>query len=205
MLEILKMLGIGFFLGLTGALVPGPMLFATIETSLTKGWLSGPKVFSGHALIELVIFVLIVAGFSTQAAQGAVLWISIVGGAVLVVFGMMTIKEGKHATLSGGNSVFKSPFAAGVVTSISHPYFWLWWLTVGAGLVLMGLEISLVAAVIFLLGHLIADLSWYTLVSTAFSRGKSLMSEGTYQKILVGCGVFLMVFGVWFMTSQWLY
>jgi threonine/homoserine/homoserine lactone efflux protein len=205
MLEILKMLGIGFFLGLTGALVPGPMLFATIETSLTKGWLSGPKVVSGHALIELVIFVLIVAGFSTQAAQGAVLWISIVGGAVLVVFGMMTIKEGKHATLSGGNSVFKSPFAAGVVTSISHPYFWLWWLTVGAGLVLMGLEISLVAAVIFLLGHLIADLSWYTLVSTAFSRGKSLMSEGTYQKILVGCGVFLMVFGVWFMTSQWLY
>ena len=172
MLEILKMLGIGFFVGLTGALVPGPMLFATIETSLTKGWLSGPKVVSGHALIEMLIFVLIVAGFSTQAAQGAVLWISIVGGAVLVLFGIMTIKEGKHASLSGGNSVFKSPFAAGVITSISHPYFWLWWLTVGAGLVLMGLEISLVAAVIFLFGHLMADLSWYTLVSTAFSRGK---------------------------------
>ena len=199
------MLGIGFFVGLTGALVPGPMLFATIETSLTKGWLSGPKVVSGHALIEMLIFVLIVAGFSTQAAQGAVLWISIVGGAVLVLFGIMTIKEGKHASLSGGDSVFKSPFAAGVITSISHPYFWLWWLTVGAGLVLMGLEISLLAAFIFLLGHLMADLSWYTLVSSAFSRGKSLMSEGTYQNLLMGCGLFLMVFGVWFMTSQWLY
>jgi len=199
------MLGIGFFVGLTGALVPGPMLFATIETSLTKGWLSGPKVVSGHALIEMLIFVLIVAGFSTQAAQGAVLWISIVGGSVLVLFGIMTIKEGKHASLSGGDSVFKSPFAAGVITSISHPYFWLWWLTVGAGLVLMGLEISLLAAFIFLLGHLMADLSWYTLVSSAFSRGKSLMSEGTYQNLLMGCGLFLMVFGVWFMTSQWLY
>ena len=32
MLEILTMLGIGFDVGLTGALVPGPMLFATIET-----------------------------------------------------------------------------------------------------------------------------------------------------------------------------
>ncbi|MBE0524000.1 MAG: LysE family transporter [Methanosarcinales archaeon] len=90
MLEILKMLGIGFFVGLTGALVPEPMLFATIETSLTKGWLSGPKVVSGHALIEMVIFVLIVAGFSTQAAQDAVLWISIDGGAVLVLFGFGT-------------------------------------------------------------------------------------------------------------------
>ena len=203
MLEILKMLGIGFFVGLTGALVPGPMLFATIETSLTKGWLSGPKVVSGHALIEMVIFVLIVAGFSTQAAQGAVLWISIVGGAVLVLFGIMTIKEGKHATLSGGNSVFKSPFAAGIVTSISHPYFWLWWLTAGAGLILMGLEISLVAALIFLMGHLVADMSWYTLVSSAFGRGKSLMSERMYQKVLIGCGVFLVGFGTWFITSPW--
>jgi threonine/homoserine/homoserine lactone efflux protein len=202
MLEILKMLGIGFFVGLTGALVPGPMLFATIETSLTKGWLSGPKVVSGHALIEMLIFVLIVTGFSTQAAQGAVLWISIVGGAVLVLFGIMTIKEGHHATLSGGTSVFKSPFAAGIVTSISHPYFWLWWLTAGAGLILMGLKISLVAALIFLMGHLIADMSWYTLVSTAFSRGKSLMSERMYQKVLIGCGGFLILFGGWFMTSQ---
>lgn len=50
MLEILKMLGIGFSVGLTGALVPGPMLFATIETSLKKGWTSGPLVVSGHIL-----------------------------------------------------------------------------------------------------------------------------------------------------------
>jgi threonine/homoserine/homoserine lactone efflux protein len=205
MLAILKMLGIGFFVGLTGALVPGPMLFATIETSLTRGWLSGPKVVFGHALIEMLIFILIVTGFSTRAARGTVLWISIIGGAVLVMFGVMTIKEGKHATLTGGNSVFKSPFAAGIVTSISHPYFWLWWLTAGAGLILMGLEISLAAAVIFLLGHLMADLGWYSLVSIAFGTGRSLMSEGTYQNILVGCGLFLVVFGVWFMTSQWLF
>ena len=202
MLELLTMLGIGFGVGLTGALVPGPMLFATIETSLKKGWTSGPLVVSGHALVEVLLFIVIVAGFSTLATQGVILWISVIGGAVLVVFGILTIKEGKHATLSGGNSVFKSPFAAGVITSVSHPYFWLWWLTAGAGLVLMGLETSLFAASIFLVGHFMADLGWYTFVSTAISRGKSLMSEGTYQRVLMGCGGFLVVFGVWFMGSQ---
>jgi len=202
MLEILTMLGIGFGVGLTGALVPGPMLFATIETSLKKGWTSGPLVVSGHALVEVLLFIVIVSGFSTLATQGAILWISVIGGAVLVVFGILTIKEGKHATLSGGSSVFNSPFAAGVITSVSHPYFWLWWLTAGAGLVLMGLETSLFAAFIFLLGHLMADLGWFTFVSTAISRGKSLMSEGTYQHVLMGCGGFLVVFGVWFMGSQ---
>ncbi len=202
MLEILTMLFIGFSLGLTGALVPGPMLFATIETSLNKGWTSGPKVVFGHALIELLIFVLIVSGFSTLASQGVILWISVIGGAVMVVFGIMTLREGQTATLSGGASVFKSPFAAGVITSISHPYFWLWWLTIGAGMILMGLEVSLLAASVFLIGHLMADLGWYTAVSTAMSRGKTLMSEVMYQRILMGCGVFLIAFGVWFMTSQ---
>ena len=202
MLEILTMLFIGFSVGLTGALVPGPMLFATIETSLTRGWTSGPRVVSGHALVELLVFVLIVTGFSTLASHGVILWISIIGGAVLVIFGVMTIMEGQTATLSGGSSVFKSPFAAGVITSISHPYFWLWWLTAGAGLILMGLEVSLLAASIFLIGHLMADLGWYTVVSTAMSRGKTLMSEVMYQRILTGCGVFLIAFGVWFMTSQ---
>lgn len=202
MLEILTMLGIGFSIGLTGALVPGPMLFATIETSLQKGWTSGPLVVSGHAVIELMVFILIVTGFSTLADNGVILWVSIIGGAVLVVFGILTIKEGKHATLSGGSSVFRSPFAAGVITSISHPYFWLWWLTAGAGLILLGLKTSLLAASIFLVGHLMADLSWYTLVSSAVSRGKSLLSEVAYQRVLMGCGLFLIVFGAWFMTSQ---
>jgi len=178
------------------------MLFATIETSLKKGWTSGPLVVSGHALVEVLLFIFIVAGFSTLETPGAILWISVIGGAVLVVFGILTIREGKHATLSGGSSVFKSPFAAGVITSVSHPYFWLWWLTAGAGLVLVGLETSLFAASIFLVGHFMADLGWYTFVSTAISKGRSLMSEGTYQRVLMGCGGFLVVFGVWFIGSQ---
>ena len=66
----------------------------------------------------------------------------------------------------------------------------------------MGLEISMFAAIIFLLGHFMADLGWYTLVSTATSKGRSLMSEGMYQRVLMGCGGFLVVFGVWFMGSQ---
>lgn len=202
MVDFLQMLVIGFTIGLTGALVPGPMLFATIETSLKKGWTSGPLVVSGHALIELLIFILIAAGFSTLAFQGAVPWISTVGGGVLVVFGVMTLQAGKEASLSGGNSVFSSPFTAGVITSVSHPYFWLWWLTAGAGLILMGLKTSMLVATTFLFGHLMADLSWYTLVSTAFSRGRSLMSDRTYRLTLMGCGLFLVLFGIWFMSAQ---
>lgn len=56
---------LGFTIGLTGALVPGPMLFATIEFSLKRGWLAGPEVFLGHMLVELMLFILILFGFAS--------------------------------------------------------------------------------------------------------------------------------------------
>ena len=64
-LEIFRALLLGFTIGLTGALVPGPMLFATIELSLKKGWLAGPEVVFGHILVELVLSILILFGVAS--------------------------------------------------------------------------------------------------------------------------------------------
>ena len=61
-----------YSVGLAGALVPGPMLFSTTETCLKKGWTSGPLVVSGHALVKVLLFIFIVAGFSTLATPGAI-------------------------------------------------------------------------------------------------------------------------------------
>ncbi len=62
MFELLEMLTIGFVIGMTGALAPGPMLFATIDESLKNEWTSGPRIFVGHAIIEFVVCVLIIVG-----------------------------------------------------------------------------------------------------------------------------------------------
>ncbi|MEA1895812.1 MAG: LysE family translocator, partial [Euryarchaeota archaeon] len=51
---IIESLTFGFVIGLTGAIVPGPMLFATIDASLRRGWIAGPEIVLGHALVEVV-------------------------------------------------------------------------------------------------------------------------------------------------------
>ncbi len=61
---IIEFLAFGFLIGLTGAAVPGPMLFATIDASLRRGWTAGPEIVLGHALVEVVICALIVLGFT---------------------------------------------------------------------------------------------------------------------------------------------
>ncbi|HJH32431.1 MAG TPA: LysE family translocator [Methanosarcinaceae archaeon] len=200
MFEIINMLLIGFSVGLSGALVPGPMLFATIDSSLRKGWIAGPEVVLGHAFLELIIVILIVLGMSSFIGSKEISTISVVGGLVLIVFGAMTVKGASDASnaLHTGGGFISNPVAAGLITSISNPYFWIWWLAAGSALVLRGLETSLVAVAFFVIGHWIADLGWYSVISTSFSRGKSVISSKTYERILVSCGLFLIVFGAWF-------
>jgi threonine/homoserine/homoserine lactone efflux protein len=180
------------------------MLFATIELSLKKGWLAGPKVVLGHMLVELFLFILILFGFTSFVGSGAVSALSIIGGLALSVFGLLTVKDAKEAA-SAGISPEKSdmkltsnPVVLGLITSVSNPYFWIWWLTAGSALVLREYELGFFISIAYVLGHWTADLSWFTAVSGSFSRGKTLLSQETHRYILYACGTFLIIFGLYF-------
>jgi hypothetical protein len=56
-------------------------------------------------------------------------------------------------------------------------------------------------AVAFIIGHWGADFGWYTLVSCSLDRGRSVLSQGSYRRILGFCGVFLICFGVYFLLE----
>ena len=64
MYDLFQMVFLGFVIGLTGALAPGPTLVATINASINGDWMTGLKVSLGHAIIELFI-VLIIVGKKT--------------------------------------------------------------------------------------------------------------------------------------------
>ena len=163
---IVEFLAFGFLIGLTGAAVPGPMLFATIDASLKKGWTAGPEIVLGHALVEVVICALLFHGF-TIATDTVFKIVSIAGGGALLIFGMVTLNSSKDATFDVDGSGAGGAVAAGALTSVSNPYFLIWWLTIGNAMVMDGLAIGVAAAVLFVTGHWIADLAWYTLVSVS--------------------------------------
>lgn len=207
-IEILKALLLGFSVGLTGALVPGPMLFATIEISLKKGWLTGPWVVFGHMIVEVVLYVLILLGAASLVDSGMISAIFLMGGLSLLVFGLLTLKDARAAASSArisqdssGLKLTASPTLIGLITSVSNPYFWIWWLTAGGALVLKEYELGIITAVAYMLGHWTADLSWFTVVSGSFSRGKNLLSQKMHRYILYTCGIFLVIFGFYFMLN----
>jgi len=206
LIEILKVLLLGFTIGLTGALMPGPMLFATIEFSLKRGWTAGPEVVLGHMLVELVLCMFIFFGTTAFFGERIISTIFLIGGLSLVVFGLLTVKDARSAVSSSNisqkSSGFKlksSPAFIGLATSVSNPYFWIWWLTAGSAFLLSEYELGIISAAAFIFGHWTADLSWFTAVSGSVSRGKTLISQKMHTNILYVCGVFLIIFGYYFM------
>ena len=207
-IELFNALLLGFSIGLTGALVPGPMFFATIEISLKKGWLAGPQVIFGHMIVELVLYVLILLGAASFVGSGIISMIFLIGGLSLLIFGLFTLKDARIAASSvrvSQNSpdlkLTSSPILIGLITSVSNPYFWIWWLTAGGALLLKEYELGILFAIAYMVGHWTADLSWFTVVSGSFSRGKNLLSQKMHRYILYTCGIFLVIFGLYFMLN----
>lgn len=192
----------GFIIGLTGALAPGPTLIATIQSSIRTGWKSGPLVTGGHIIVELLVVILIMVGIPLLPSGSSVV-VAIIGGTALFVFGVLTLHSSRTAslTLPSGSPLSQSPLIAGLITSLSNPYFWIWWFSVGSALILSSLTNGFAGLVVFMCGHWLSDLSWFTLVSTSVHKSRAVFRDQEYKIILFGCGVLLIAFGLWFIIT----
>nr|WP_320162242.1 LysE family transporter [uncultured Methanoregula sp.] len=200
MYDVISMLFLGFVIGLTGALAPGPTLVATINASLTGSWTAGLKISLGHILAELAIFLLIVFGLATVVRPYTTV-IAVVGGTALIIFGVLTILGSRTASLDQkGTRSDANPVIAGLVSSAANPYFWIWWLSVGSAMVIAGLEGGIILAAVFMIGHWAADTGWFTLVAVSVSKGVSVLNDTLYHRIMAVCGLFLIGFGIYYVT-----
>jgi threonine/homoserine/homoserine lactone efflux protein len=200
------------------------MMFATIGASFHKGWRAGPSVFIGHALVELAFFVLILVGASSFLGKSVVSYLAIIGGLMMVVFGLVMIKKAKEAStmdvsisasslnLSSGPissgimtsalNPFSGTVSAGIITSALNPFFVAWWLTAGSAILLQEYLTGIFAVTAFIVGHWIADLGFLVAVSSSFSRGTEVISQSTHKKLVYLCGGFMAFFGLWFMINN---
>jgi threonine/homoserine/homoserine lactone efflux protein len=200
MYDIIQMVFLGFVIGLTGALAPGPTLVATINASVAGDWTAGLKVSLGHVIVELFLVILILLGLATVALPYTSV-IAGIGGIALIAFGMLTIAGSRKATMKTPSSqTVDNPYMAGLVTSAANPYFWIWWLSIGSAMVIAGLQGGLVLVGALMIGHWSADTVWLTLVSTGVSKGRTIVSDSTYRKINALCGIFLILFGAYYLS-----
>lgn len=199
---------LGFTIGISAALVPGPMMLATVSISLRKGWKAGIYVFGGHSIVETAIVLLIIMGAASFIVEDMLSNIAIIGGIAMTLFGMIIIRKAKEAlTMDIAASADKldisaGPVSAGILTSALNPTFLFWWLTAGSAIIMQEYLAGVLAVLAFIIGHWLADLGFLVSVSSTFSRGKQLLSRRTHQRLLYICGSFLTLIGFFFIISH---
>ncbi len=199
-----------FFIGFSGAMMPGPLLGITIDGSIKKGWIAGPLIVLGHGVLELILIIIMTYGlkdfFSNLTVSGL---IGLIGGAFLAWMGYGMIKVGINKSVSlenqdAGNTIgIKNLTLTGALVSATNPYFILWWASTGMESIRQSFTLGLVGVLFFFMGHILSDFIWYSAVSTAFSKGKKLISDNVYRWIILSLGIFIIAFSIYFMGSGW--
>lgn len=195
-----------FGVGLSGALVPGPMLTVTISDSVKKGFIAGPMVVLGHIMTEIAMMIVILAGLGyILGSQAAAFIIGTFGGLVLIFMGYNISKSKDTLSNIQTNENEAQKYGSvigGIITSVSNPYFFIWWATIGLAFMFKGIELAGIFGLLgFIIGHWTADLTWYSTISFFSSRGSKIMNDKSYKAVMKICGVFLAILGIYFIIN----
>lgn len=202
MMQVLLQLPIGFFIALSGALIPGPLLAYTVAKSSTYGARTGPIMVAGHVLVELVVLALISFGLGVVlSSQTFQVVLGLAGGLLLIILGVSGISKLRQSSKPRSIAGTKyHPLLGGVLfSSVLNPTVVFWWATIGAATLMEAfLVASLAGVALWLIGHFLADFVWFSFVSISVARGKKMLGARGYRALLMFCAAVLMTLGVYF-------
>jgi threonine/homoserine/homoserine lactone efflux protein len=191
----------------SGALAPGPLFFVTISHGIKSGTKSGIIFSITHSLIEFSLVFLLALGLLSIANQPAIkLVVGLAGGAVLVVFGVFQVRSSfliKTNNTESERGAIGKLFLIGLALTGLNPYFVIWWLTIGANLILLSLEFAGLGGVLFMyICHVWVDYVWLILLSTLAKKGNRILKHKWYRLLIAIFGVILIFFGFSFIIDS---
>ncbi len=205
--QVILMFFSSMLIAYSGALMPGPMLAVVVTESPRQGARAGPLVVLGHGLLELALLGLLLLGLGPLLArEGVQAALSLLGGAMLVLTAagmLLTVARGTARLEWGSESGRASGRAVlgGALSSLSNPYWSIWWATIGLSLLTKAYALGAAALVAFYLGHILGDLTWYSAVSGVIAAGRRWITPALYRAMLIVAACFLLVLAAWFLVS----
>jgi threonine/homoserine/homoserine lactone efflux protein len=205
MLETIAQLGIGFVVALSGALIPGPMLAFVVAKSASFGERAGFFAAVGHALVEVVILALIAAGLGfVLASTSFQTFFGVLGGVLLVVLSLFTFVKLRAKTPKLSSAALGyHPVVGGIIFStVLNPSVFIWWATVGFAMLMEAVLVASFAGVaLWLVGHFMADIAWFSSVSYLVAKGRWSKENRAQKYLLATFGCMLLIFGFYFLIK----
>lgn len=197
------------FIGYSGAVMPGALLTYVINQSLKKGIKVGYLAILGHAILETILIVLIFLGLNAILSSNIMsIVISFVGGALLIYFGVlgiievlkkkMTVEIDENAKTDSDGKIVLS----GGLISLANPYFIIWWAGIGMALLFESYKaFGYWGVLVFGIGHIMADLTWYLFISGMIHKTKGFLNKKAYSILAFALSSALVGFGIYYVIS----
>ncbi len=199
-----------WLVGFSGAASPGPVSTFCLTEGSRRGFWAGPRITLGHALVEIIMVLLLAFGLGPILKQNSVAAaIALLGGAFLLWMGIDLTRGAWSGKLALNLDARAEPTGllrlgsvpAGALISLGNPYWFLWWATVGVSYIAIALGFGAVGLFAFYFGHILADLTWNSLLTFIASSGRKVLPPTFYKWLLVAFGIFLIGFSAYFLWT----
>lgn len=181
--------------GLSSGFSPGPLLALVIAQTIRHGVKEGIKVSAAPLITDVPIIAMAVFLLSGFAHVHTVLgWISIAGGLFVIYLAWETVRAAQPRADMGNRQV--QSLGRGVAVNALSPHPYLFWITVGAPIVIRAREQSLTAAAVFILCFLFSLVGAKVLVAVLVGRTKGVLAGKVYRYIMRVLGLLLFVFAL---------
>ena len=188
-------------ISLSGVMAPGPVTAVAIAMGARSRY-AGILIAVGHGIIEFPLMILIMLGMDKLLkSTNTKIVIGLAGGVFLLVMAIQMICSIKNSENQEVKVTKTRPITAGIILSVSNPYFLLWWATVGLTLAMSAKELGIWAFALFAVIHWLCDLIWLAALSLASFKGASLLGPGRQKFVLLICSMALIGFGLFFIYN----
>jgi len=203
------------FVSASGALAPGPLLFATMNVSLRAGRYAGLVAALGHMVFEFPLTLAIAFGiWGFIQDPGISFVIGVVGSAALIVFGLLQVRSSFRGLSAGGDpgdggrslllargTGLLAAFLVGLLFTALNPYFLTWWFTVGLPLISEGVRMGGLVGVLTMFGfHIWLDYAWLGAAGYATATGARFLKPKQMNMLSLALAVAVIIFGALLLT-----
>jgi threonine/homoserine/homoserine lactone efflux protein len=205
LIDLFSIFSTSFVIALSGAMMPGPLLTATISHSARKGMAAGPLLILGHGILELALVIALISGLEPYVNNDTFfIMVGIFGAFILVwmAYGMFRALPQLHLDWQVSDIKRKNGMIIdGILLSLANPYWSIWWASIGLGYIFHAMRFGIKGVICFFAGHILADLVWYASVSIAVSKGRTILNDRIYRQVIAGCAMFLLGFAGYFLYA----
>ena len=192
-LSMITFLSAGIVLGLSAGFSPGPLMTLVISQTLRHGIREGAKVALAPLVTDLPIILIATFMLTRLEAYRAVLGaISLIGGLFVLLLAWESFRTGGVDTTVRDSA--PQSLGKGAIVNLLSPYPYLFWLTVGAPMIVKGWAASPFCAGAFAAGFMGCLVGAKILIAVTAGRSRQLLSGQTYLYIMRLLGALLLVF-----------